>query len=112
MARAVSCVEDLVNSVNAGTVTTATLKVLEKHSEQFLKLGEVHQTNENDPQRIPIETSFHQRLSELKEFHQLNFKLKCFLSLCSFTSGILEIFYFHATKTILNMKIITVLSEM
>ena len=88
MASAVSCVENLVDSVNDGTVKTATLKLLEEHFEQFLKLGEVHQTNQNRSQHVPIKTSFEKRLSELKEFHKLNDQLKCFLGFCSFKSGI------------------------
>ncbi|XP_028416584.1 E3 ubiquitin-protein ligase rnf213-alpha-like [Dendronephthya gigantea] len=81
---AVSCVENVVNSVNDGTVTAATLKVLREHSKQFLELCEVHQTNQSGSQHVPMRTTFETRLSELREFHNLNGQLKCFLDLCSF----------------------------
>ena len=87
MARAESFLENLINSVENGTVTIATLELLEKHEKQFLKLGEIHQKNRNVS--TSITKTFRQRLSEKRAFFTLKDNLECFISFSSiFTSGI------------------------
>ena len=90
MASAESCLDNLIKSVENGEVTVATLKVLEKHASQFLKLGEIHQMNQNVS--ISAKNSLSQRLSELKAFLRLRDHLECFIHFSDkFTSGILVI---------------------
>ncbi len=72
-----SCLDYLINSVENGTVTVATLEFLGQYSSQFLKLGEVHQTNENVS--VSIKDSFSRRRSELKAFLTLRDHLECFI---------------------------------
>ena len=97
MASAESCLDNLIKSVENGEVTVATLKVLEKHSSQFLKLGEIHQMNRKVS--ISIRNSFSQRLREMKEFFALRDHLECFLHFSDkFISGIYHssIMYFQS----------------
>ncbi len=77
MASAESCLYNLIRSVENGTVTVATLKFLEEHSSQFLKLGEIHQPNRKHA--TSIKDSFSWRLSELKAFFTLKDHLECFI---------------------------------
>ncbi|CAB4012403.1 Hypothetical predicted protein [Paramuricea clavata] len=87
MARAESCLDNLIKSVENGNVTVGTLKVLEKHSNQFLKLGEIHQMNRKVS--VSVKNYFSQRLRELKEFFTLRDHLECFIRFNDkFTSGI------------------------
>lgn len=87
IARADSFLDNLINSVENGTVTIATLELLEKHENQFLKLGEIHQKNKNI--QISIKNSFRQRRSEKKAFFTLRGDVECFINFSiSFTSGI------------------------
>ena len=69
-----------------GTITIATLELLEKHENQFLKLGEIHQNNKNV--QVSIKNSFLQRRSEKKAFFTLRDDLECFINFSnSFISG-------------------------
>jgi hypothetical protein len=82
----------LINSVEDGSVTVATLQLLEKHSRQYFKLGEIHQKNQNSA-RI-VEFDFSQRMHELNAFLKLKKQLECFMGfsnlLPSGKSGIFE----------------------
>jgi hypothetical protein len=79
--------DNLIKSVENGKVKVGTLKVLEEHSSQFLKLGEIHQMNINVS--FSIKDSFSQRRSELEAFIRLRDHLKCFIYFSdNFTSGI------------------------
>jgi hypothetical protein len=90
MARAESCLDNLIKSVEKGEVTVATLMVLEKHASQFLKLGEIYQTNQNVS--LSVKISFSQRRSEMEAFLRLRDHLECFIHFSDkFTSGILVI---------------------
>jgi hypothetical protein len=74
--------------VENGTVTVATLDYLVEHTTQFLKLGEVHQTNQQVS--ISIKDSFLLRRSELKAFLKLRDDLGCFINFSTvFISGML-----------------------
>ena len=87
MTRAESCLDNLIKSVEKGTVTVATLKFLEEHSDQYLKLGEIHQTNQKVS--ILIKDSFSRRCRELEAFLKLKDHLECFIHFSNiFTSGI------------------------
>ena len=86
IATAESFLDTLINSVENGTVTIATLQLLEKHSSQFLKLGEIHQKNKKVP--VPVKDSYLQRRSEKKAFFTLRDNLECFINFSNiFTSG-------------------------
>ena len=96
MARAESCLYNLISSVENGTVTVATLKLLQEHSSQFLMLGELHQTNKNNS--TSIRDSFSSRRSELKAFLTLRDHLDCFTHFSTmFTLG-MPSFYFNNTN--------------
>ena len=85
--RAEKCLTDLINSVEKGTVRVATLNLLDKHRNQFLKLGEIHQTNKK-VETPSINVSFSQRLSELEAFLAFKDNLDCFIHFCNiFPSG-------------------------
>ncbi|CAB4005504.1 Hypothetical predicted protein, partial [Paramuricea clavata] len=77
MTRAESCLDNLIKSVEKGTVTVATLKFLEEHSDQYLKLGEIHKTTQKVS--ISIEDSFSQRRRELEAFLTLRKHVECFI---------------------------------
>lgn len=88
MARAETFLDSLIKSVVNGTVTIATLELLEEHADQFLKLGEIHHTNKNVS--ISIHNSFQQRRSERKAFFSLKNQLQCFIDLSNkFMSGMI-----------------------
>ena len=87
MATAESFLDNLLRSVEDSTVTVATLRLLQEHADQFLKLGGIHQKNQNVP--MSIKESFQQRITEQKSFFALQEKLKCFIDFSNiFTSGI------------------------
>ena len=87
MATAESFLDSLLRSVEDSTVTVATLRLLQEHADQFLKLGGMHQENQNVP--ASIKPSFQQRITEQKSFFALEEKLKCFIDFSNiFTSGI------------------------
>ena len=94
MARAESFLDSLLRSVEnndddkiSRTVTVATIRLLQEHADQFLKLGGTHQKNQNVP--VSIKESFQQRIIEQKGFFALEEKLKCFIDFTNiFTSGI------------------------
>jgi formyltetrahydrofolate hydrolase len=87
MTRAEYCLDNLINSVEKGNVTVSTLKFLEEHCNQYLKLGEIHKTTLKVSNSI--KDSFSQRLCELKAFFTLKDHLECFIHFSEkFTSGI------------------------
>ena len=87
IATAESFLDNLINSVENGTVTIATLILLEEHADQFLKLGELHQNNKKVP--ISIKNNFRQRCSEKKAFLTVKSQLQCFINFSNiFNSGI------------------------
>ena len=80
-----SCLENLINSVEDGTVAVATLKLLRKHSKQYSKLCELYQKNQSSHRSGQMLTK---RLSELDAFFTVKDKLEYFISLISiFTTG-------------------------
>ncbi len=102
MATAELCLDNLINSVEKGTVTVATLKLLEEHSTQFLRLGEIHQKNQNVA--ISIKDSFSRRRSELKAFITLKDQLTCLNYFSSiFTSGISIIILFQIDLNVIYL---------
>ena len=69
-----------------GTVTVDMINLLMKHSTQFLKLGEIHQTNQHVP--VSIRESLSLRRSELEAFLKLREDMACFLNFSTiFTLG-------------------------
>ena len=77
-----TCLENLIKSVEDGTVAVATLKLLQKHSKQYLKLCELHQKNGRNVQML------NKRLSEMNVFFTVKDQLEYFISLISiFTTG-------------------------
>ena len=83
-----SFLDNLIHSVVNGTVTVSTLDVLKNHSEQFLKLSEIHQTNQKASSKVSIKDSFSKRCCELDAFLTLRDHLACFIGFCTtFTSG-------------------------
>jgi ribosomal protein S17E len=93
MTRAETCLTGLMNSVKEGTVKVATLKLLEKHTDQFLKLGEIYETNQQV--ETSVQVSFSQRLSERNAFLAFQVRLECFIHFCNiFTSGKYILFLF------------------
>lgn len=97
IARAESFLDDLITSVKGGTVTIAKLKVLEKHSKQFLKLGEIHQKNKKVP--VSVKDSFQKRLSQKKAFFTLRDHLECFMNYANiFTSGTVFQYFIEEAK--------------
>ena len=94
MIMAETCFTGLINSVEDGTVKVATLKLLKEHSEQYLKLCKICQTDEKV--ETPIKASLSQRLCELDAFLELKDHLECFIRFCNdFSSGILIIILFQ-----------------
>lgn len=86
IATAESFLDTLINSVENGTVTIATFQLLEKHSSQFLKLGEIHQKNKKVS--LSVKDSYLQRRSEKKAFFTLRDNLECFINFSNiFTTG-------------------------
>ena len=86
MVRAETFLTSLIKSVEERTVTVATLKLLEEKFDQFIKLGEIWQMNQNH--EISIQVSFSERLSELKAFFAYKDDLECFIHFSNiFTSG-------------------------
>jgi hypothetical protein len=95
MTRAESCLDNLIKSVEKGTVTVATLKFLEEHSDQYFKLVEIHKMTQKVS--ISIEDSFSQRRRELQAFLTLRKHVECFTYFSDkFTSGISVINLFSA----------------
>ena len=91
MTMAESCLENLINSVNNGTITVATLKLVKENEKQYLNLAETHVKNQNGHQNIDSEASFRQRVCELDVFYKLRDQLQCFISFSNiFSSGILS----------------------
>ena len=76
MIRAENYLTDLINSVEEGTVKVATLKLLEKHLNQFLKLDEICQKHRKVA--TSIKDSFSRRISEMEAFLAWIDHLKCF----------------------------------
>lgn len=92
IARAESFLDNLIRSVENGTVTIGTLKLLEEHANQFLKLGAIHQMNKKVP--VLIGNYFQRRRSEKKAFFELRDQLKCFIDLSNiFNSGMSTIYH-------------------
>ena len=86
IAKVESLLDKLISSVEDGTVTVATLNLLEKNADQFLKLGEIHQ--ENKKISVSIQKPFERRISELRSFFALREKLKSFINFSNiFVSG-------------------------
>ena len=72
-----TCLENLIKSVEDGTVAVATLKLLQKHSKQYLKLCELHQKKSCSVQMLT------KRQSELNAFFIVKDQLEYFMSLIS-----------------------------
>ena len=88
IARAESCLDILINSVESGSITVGNLKLLEEHPGEFLKLVEAHRNDSKS-----IERCFTLRRSELKEFFTFRDHLKCFIKFSDiFSSGRPRIF--------------------
>ena len=101
IAQAQSCIGNVIKSVQDGIVTVRTLRILEKHSGQFLNLASIQDMSQNSTKKGPQNKSastrdiFQQRLDELKAFFQLKDELKNLLNLMDiFTSG-MYIYYLH-----------------
>ena len=93
MTMAESCLYSLIKSVEDGTVTVSTLKLLKQHSKQYFKLGEIHQANQDVARNV--ELYFSQRIYELDAFFKLRDQLECFIGFSNvFSSGISTIFSF------------------
>ena len=91
MDSAESCLDNLVSSVNDGTVIVATLTLLDKKSDQFLKVDEVYQVNKKCG--TPTKYRFLQRISEMKAFLTFKNSLRHFIGFSNiFTSGKRDIF--------------------
>ena len=92
MTMAESCLMSLKRSVEDGTVTVATLQLLNQYSKQYFKLGEVLQKNQNSASNV--ELNFSLRMFELNAFLKLKKQLECFIGfsnlLSSGKSGILK----------------------
>lgn len=85
-----SRLENLINSVEDGTVAVATLKLLQEHSKQYLKLSELYQKNSHRSSQMLTK-----RLSELDAFLTVKDQLEYFISLSSkFNTGTSNILYF------------------
>ena len=105
MTRAESCLDNMIKSVEKGTVTVATLKFLEEHSDQYLKLGEIHQTTQKVS--ISVEDSFSLRRRELDAFLTLRKHVECFIHFSDkFTSGISVINLFSAIAIVIQIILI------
>jgi hypothetical protein len=81
IARAESCLYNLINSVEDRTVTVATLKLLKEYSKQYHKLAEMHQGSLNSPRNVGISTAHFLSLRhcEMKAFFTLRDRLECFV---------------------------------
>ena len=88
MIKVESCVENLILSIQNGSVPVSTLEILETYSTQFLKLGEIFQENKRrvggdvKVNQIPIEKSFKQRTDELKLFQVQSKQFSYFTDIC------------------------------
>ena len=88
IATAESFLDNLIKSVENGTVTVVTLNVLKEHSEQFLGLVEIHQTNQKVSIEVSVKDFLSQRCSELDAFLTLQDHMVCFIGFSRiFTSG-------------------------
>ena len=89
MASAESRIEDLVHSVQNGSVTVATMEVLEKHQNQFISLGEIFQKQSKaESSSAAIKVSFGDRIGELRVFRLQKTQLDYFIGICeAFTSS-------------------------
>ena len=96
IARAESFLDNLIRSVENGTVTIGTLKLLEEHANQFLKLGEIHQMNKKVP--VLIARYFQQRRSEKDAFFEVRDQLKCFINFSNIFNSGMSIIY-HKRQT-------------
>ena len=95
--KAESFVLDLLQSIQTGRVTVATLKVLRPHADQLLRLAEIFQENEGNnvngsdrrsSEQPSCQPSYYHRLDELKRFNLPKKQLPYFVSSCeSFLSG-------------------------
>ena len=85
IATAESFLDNLINSVESGIVTVATLNLLQEHADQFLKLGEIHQNNKKVS--VSIKETFSRRLSEKASFFALRDQLKSFIDLSNIFEG-------------------------
>ena len=76
-----SCLYNLINSVENGTVTVETFRLVEENVKQFLKLAEVHRKNQNGrrPSEMSTQAYFKQRRSERNAFYTARDQLKCFV---------------------------------
>ena len=78
-----SRVENLVHSVQNGSVTVATLKMLEKHQNQFISLGEIFQKQSKaESASAAIKVSFGDRIGELTVFRNQKTQLDYFIGIC------------------------------
>ena len=88
MIKVESCVENLILSIQNGSLPVSTLEILETHSTQFLKLGKIFQENKRrvggdvKVNQIPIEKSFKQRTDELKLFQAQREQFSYFTDIC------------------------------
>ena len=89
ISRAETCLTDVINSIEEGTVRVATLNLLKKHSDQFFKLDEIYQTKvERSVGTSSIQDSFSQRLCELEAFLAWKGHVESFIRFSNiFTSG-------------------------
>ena len=95
MTMAESCLYSLIKSVEDGTVTVSTLKLLKQHSKQYFKLGEIHQKNQDIARNV--EPCFSQRIYELDVFFKLRHQLECFIGFSNvFPSGIWTMLLFFS----------------
>ncbi len=93
-----SCLYSLIKSVEDGTVTVSTLKLLKQHSKQYFKLGEIHQTNQDVARNV--ELYYSQRNNEMDAFFKLRDQLECFIGFSNvFSSGISTIFSVFQNNT-------------
>ena len=90
MTMAETCLDNLIKSVNNGTVTVATLKLVKANEKQYLNIAETHVKNQNGQRNTEVSAiaSFKQRVCELDVFYRLKDQLQCFISFTNvFLSG-------------------------
>ena len=89
-----TCLDKLIDSVEKGTVTVASLKLVEKNDKQFFKLVEMYLKNQNgseSSEKVSVQVSFKQRMSERDAFLKIRDQLEYFIALSSiFSSGMFD----------------------
>ena len=91
MSTAETSVQNLVDTVQNGSITVAIFEILEQYSAQFVTLGKICQENRNltkTNEQTPIAESFAHRTQEIKEFKNHRERLNSLIGICdSFVSG-------------------------